>query len=89
MYVEPTDGSITDSDDHAWSSDPKILSGGGGWRGLDFSTSNLLGKRARLSSEESDSSSADDIEEIQRQFFPSFNTHDSDDEEQVLSASQS
>jgi hypothetical protein len=34
-YIEPTDGSITDGDDHAWSSDPKVLSGGGGWRGLD------------------------------------------------------
>ncbi|KAJ7310725.1 hypothetical protein DFH08DRAFT_718666 [Mycena albidolilacea] len=79
-YIEPTDGSITDGDDHAWSYDPKVLTGGGGWRELDFSTTSLLGKRAR---EDSDSGSAEDVEEIQRHFFPSFDTHDSDDEEQV------
>ncbi|KAJ7760171.1 hypothetical protein B0H14DRAFT_2476181, partial [Mycena olivaceomarginata] len=67
-YIEPTDGSITDGDDHAWSYDPKVLTGGGGWRELDFSTTSLLGKRAR---EDSDSgSSAEDVEEIQRHFFP-------------------
>ncbi|KAJ7500459.1 hypothetical protein B0H11DRAFT_1714431 [Mycena galericulata] len=83
-YIEPTDGSITDGDDHAWSSNSKILAGGGGWRDLDFNTTSLLGKRPRLSSQESDSdSSAGDAEEVQRQFFPSFETHDSDDEEQV------
>ncbi|KAJ7788196.1 hypothetical protein B0H14DRAFT_3892573 [Mycena olivaceomarginata] len=72
---------ITDGDDHAWSYDPKVLTGGGGWRELDFSTTSLLGKRAR---EDSDSgSSAEDVEEIQRHFFPSFDTHDSDDKEQI------
>jgi hypothetical protein len=81
-YIE-TDGSITDGDDHAWSSNRKVLAGGGGWRELDFTTSSLLGKRAR--SEDSDGSSADDMEEIQRQFFPSFETHDSDEEQEVSS----
>ncbi|KAJ7673680.1 hypothetical protein DFH06DRAFT_1081519, partial [Mycena polygramma] len=81
-YIEPTDGSISDGDDHAWSADPMILEGGGGWRDLDFSTSSLLGKRARADPE-SDGSSAADVDEIQRVFFPSFDTHDSDDEEEV------
>ncbi|KAJ6592145.1 hypothetical protein DFH09DRAFT_1136732, partial [Mycena vulgaris] len=81
-YMEPTDGSITDGDDHLWSSDPKLLPGGGGWRELEFSTSSLLGKRAQSRQESDASSSSDDVEEIQRVFFPSFETHDSDDEEQ-------
>ncbi|KAJ7212430.1 hypothetical protein C8J57DRAFT_1539109 [Mycena rebaudengoi] len=82
-YMEPTDGSISDGDDHAISAKGTALAGGGGWRELDFSTRSLLGKRARLSSHESDGSSAEDADEVQRHFFPSFETHDSDDEEQL------
>jgi hypothetical protein len=82
-YIEPTDGSITDGDDHAWSGNSELLAGGE-WRNFDFSTSSLLGKRTRSSSQESDdNSSAADAEEIQRQFFPLFDGHESDDEEQV------
>jgi hypothetical protein len=80
QYSEP-DGSITDGDDHAWSSNRKVLAGGGGWRNLDFTTSSLLGKLAR--SEDSDGSSADDMEEIQRQFFLSFKPHDGGEEQEV------
>ncbi|KAJ7823670.1 hypothetical protein B0H13DRAFT_2375936 [Mycena leptocephala] len=80
QYIEPTDGSISDGDDHAWSTDPKVLAGDGGWQNLDFSTSSLLGERERRNS---DSSSSADMEEIQRQFFPSFDAHHSDDEEQL------
>ncbi|KAJ7026511.1 hypothetical protein C8F04DRAFT_1212608 [Mycena alexandri] len=77
QYVEPTDGSITDGDDHAWSGDSNDF---------DFSTSSLLGKRARSSSQDFDGhSNSDDADEleVQRQFFPSFDTHNSDDEEEV------
>jgi hypothetical protein len=81
-YVEPADGSITDGDDHAWSADPNFLAGSRGWRNLDFSTSSLLGKRARPEPD-GDSSSQGDVDEIQRQFFPSYETHDGDGEEQV------
>ncbi|KAJ7173524.1 hypothetical protein C8R46DRAFT_892769 [Mycena filopes] len=80
-YIEPVDGSITDGDDHVLSGDSTVLGGGGGWRDLDFTTSSLLGKRARSPSH--DDASSDDAEEVQRQFFPSFDTHDSDEEEEV------
>ncbi|KAJ7790885.1 hypothetical protein B0H14DRAFT_3568406 [Mycena olivaceomarginata] len=70
-YVEPANRSITDGDDHAWSADPNFLAGSRGWRNLDFSTLSLLGN------------SQEDVDEIQRQFFPSYETHDSDEEEQV------
>jgi hypothetical protein len=82
-YIEPADGSITDGDDHAWSASPEMLAGGGGWRDLNFNSSSLLGKRARLDQGSDDGSSAADAEEIQRQFFPSFRGHESDDEEEV------
>ncbi|KAJ7763778.1 hypothetical protein B0H16DRAFT_1801158 [Mycena metata] len=82
-YIEPSDGSITDGDDHALV-DPGVLAGGGGWRDLNFSSSSLLGKRTRSSRQESHGdSSSDDAEEVQRQFFPAFDTHDSDVEEEV------
>jgi hypothetical protein len=87
QYLEPTDGNITDGDDHTIADRSKVLAGDGGWRALDFSTRSLLGKRARMSSQNSDGSSSscssDDAEEVQRQFFPAFETHDSDDEQQV------
>ncbi|KAJ7876914.1 hypothetical protein B0H14DRAFT_2568025 [Mycena olivaceomarginata] len=82
-YMEPADGSITDGDDHAWSANPEILAGGGGWCSLDFSSLSLLGKCTRLDQESDDGSSAADAEEIQQQFFPSFDGHESDDEKQV------
>ncbi|KAF8209912.1 hypothetical protein K438DRAFT_1960133 [Mycena galopus ATCC 62051] len=75
---------ITDGDDHAWSADPAVLAGGGGWRNFDFSTSSLLGKRACSSSEDFDcSTSSDDVEEVHRHFFPSVDTHDSEEEEEI------
>jgi hypothetical protein len=37
--------------------------------GLDFWSSNLLGKRTRLDQESDDSSNASDAAQIQRQFF--------------------
>ncbi|KAJ7882346.1 hypothetical protein B0H14DRAFT_2565337 [Mycena olivaceomarginata] len=82
-YMEPADGSITDGDDYAWSANPEILAGGGGWCSLDFSSLSLLGKCTRLDQESDDGSSAADAEEIQQQFFPSFDGHESDDEKQV------
>ncbi|KAJ6466767.1 hypothetical protein C8R45DRAFT_1171983 [Mycena sanguinolenta] len=78
-YINPADGSITDGDDHAWSADPNFLTGGGGWRTLDFSTTSFLGKGARIEPD-GDSSSQENVDEIQRQFFPAFETHDSDGE---------
>ncbi|KAJ7474160.1 hypothetical protein FB451DRAFT_1035044 [Mycena latifolia] len=81
QYTEPTDGSITDGDDHAWSGDHALLEGGGGWRDFDFSTSSLLGKRGRSSLDDSDD--AQEESEVRRLFFPSVDSHDSDDEEEV------
>ena len=80
-YLEPMDGNITDGDDHAWSGNRTILEGGGGWRNFDYSTTSLLGKRDRSSMEDSDDSL--DAEEVQRQFFPSFDSPNSDDEDEV------
>ncbi|KAJ7679517.1 hypothetical protein DFH06DRAFT_1316415 [Mycena polygramma] len=82
-YIEPADGSITDGDDHAWSANPEMLAGGGGWRDLDFSSASLLGKRSRTARESDDGSSAADAEEIQRQHFPSLNGHEDDTEELI------
>jgi hypothetical protein len=81
QWIEPTDGSITDGDDHAFSTRADVLTGGGGWRKPDFSTPSLLGKRVRPVIPEVDGSSSDD--EVQRSFFPSFNGEHSDDEEEV------
>ncbi|KAJ7444276.1 hypothetical protein B0H11DRAFT_2342886, partial [Mycena galericulata] len=82
QYIEPLDGSITDGDDHAWSGNPAILGGNGGWQEFDFSTTSLLGKRGRSrgSSEASDNTLEE--EEVRRQFFPAFGGDESDDEEE-------
>jgi hypothetical protein len=79
QYIEPTDGSITDGDDHGWSGNRAVLEGGGGWRNFDLTTTSLLGKHARSSHEGSDN--LRDEEEVRQQFFPSFDSPDSDDEE--------
>ena len=76
-----TDGSITDGDDHGWSGNPATLEGGGGWSNFDFSNASLLGKRDRASS--SESNDLHEEEEVRQQFFPSFDPHNSDDEEEV------
>ncbi|KAJ7766988.1 hypothetical protein DFH07DRAFT_1058567 [Mycena maculata] len=71
-YVEPTDGSITDGDDHAWSGDHAVLEGGGGWRDFDFPGSD----------------DTKDEREVHHHFFPSADAHESDEEEEVEEKSQ-
>ncbi|KAJ7310684.1 hypothetical protein DFH08DRAFT_823060 [Mycena albidolilacea] len=83
QWIEPTDGSIMDGDDHASSTRADVLTGGGRWRKLDFSTPSLLGKRVRPVIPEVDGSSSDDAAEVQRSFFPSFNGEHSDDKEEI------
>ncbi|KAJ6592053.1 hypothetical protein DFH09DRAFT_1073124 [Mycena vulgaris] len=85
QYIEPIDGSITDGDDHAWSGNPEMLEGGGGWQDFDFRTTSLLGKRRRP--DQADDSEHDTLEEeeVRHHFFPAGNGHDSDDEDEKKS----
>ncbi|KAJ7773594.1 hypothetical protein DFH07DRAFT_912960 [Mycena maculata] len=77
-YVEPTDGSITDGDDHAWSGDHAVLEGDGGWRDFDFREGpSLLGKRCRSPLAGSDDT--EDEREVHRHFFPSADAQESDE----------
>ncbi|KAJ7763643.1 hypothetical protein DFH07DRAFT_1018375 [Mycena maculata] len=86
-YVEPTDGSITDGDDHAWSGDHAVLEGDGGWRDFDFrEVPSLLGKRCRSPLAGSDDT--EDEREVHRHFFPSADAQESDEEEEVEEKSQ-
>lgn len=81
QYIEPTDGNITDGDDHTWSGSHAVLEGGGGWRDFDFSTPGLLGKRSRESQVDSDSSDDTEEEREVRRIF--FSSSDSDNEDEV------
>ncbi|KAJ7646419.1 hypothetical protein DFH06DRAFT_997660 [Mycena polygramma] len=67
-YLEPTDGNVTDGDDHAWFRNRSVLEGGGGWREFDFSSTSLLGKRDRASGD-SDFEDARDEEEVEQSMF--------------------